>query len=60
MPFGKTKGSVKVLSNEKSKQSLSYRLKSNGLQMQPWRTSLEFQKGPVNNIYGTRRIGVKT
>ena len=46
MPFGSTNGSDRILLNEKA-ESLTYRLKSKGLKMQPWRTPLAYSKDRV-------------
>ena len=44
--FGSTNGSDRILLNEKAK-SLTYRLKSKGLKLQPWRTPLAYWKDRV-------------
>ena len=46
MPFGSINGSDRTLLKEKAK-SLTYRLKSKGLKIQPWRTPLAYRKGRV-------------
>ena len=46
MPFGSTNESDRILLNEKAK-SLTYRLKSKGLKMQPWCTPLAYGKDRV-------------
>ena len=45
-PFGGTKGSDRIFSKE-NVISFIKRLKSNGLKIQPWRTPLAYEKGPV-------------
>ena len=45
-PFGRTKGSDRIFSKENG-ISFIKRLNSNGLKIQPWRTPLAYEKGPV-------------
>ena len=45
-PFGRTKGSDRIFSKENG-ISFVKRLNSNGLKIQPWRTPLAYEKGPV-------------
>ena len=46
MPFGSMNGSDRTLLKERAK-SLTYRLKSKGLKIHPWRTPLAYRKGRV-------------
>ena len=45
-PFGRTKGPDIIFSKENG-ISFIKRLNSNGLKIQPWRTPLAYEKGPV-------------
>ena len=45
-PFRRTKGSDKIFSKENG-MSLIKRLNSKGLKIQPWHTSLAYEKGRV-------------